>query len=90
MTKKTIPTFRTPAAFLSGQDAVEAWANQNAKCACGCPGRIDKSILGTASDMPAKWLGCQNCCASTVGRPLVYRSPVQVKAAIAARKAATE
>lgn len=77
-----MPTFRNEVGtLLIGQDAKKAWAEQSARCNCGSYGDVEHSISGTCSDMPAEWLGCDNCRGCAVGRPLVYRLPSQIAAA---------
>lgn len=83
-----IPTFRDCGKLLTGAAASEAWAAQTAKCACGSCGDKDNAIAGTAKDMPAQWLGCPNCTGQALGRPIVYRLPVQIRAAMSEMSAA--
>jgi hypothetical protein len=74
MAKRTTPTFMAGDELLRGAAAIAAWKEQEgARCACGSYGSADHAVSGTAGDMPAKWLGCTNCTASAVGRPLIYR-----------------
>lgn len=76
-----IPTFRTRDALLTGSNAIAAWSQQRIRCNCGSYGDEANSISGSCNDMPAKWLGCDNCTGQAVGRPLVYRLANQLKAA---------
>lgn len=80
MTKR-IPTFRDGAGLLTCAAAIKAWQQQTARCGCGSCGDEANAIDGTAGDMPAKWLGCDNCTGQALGRPLVYRLPSQMRVA---------
>lgn len=77
--RKRIPTFRQGDKLLTFAEARKAWAEQTARCACGSCGDTDHSISGTCKDMPAEWLGCDNCSGQALGRPLVYRLPSQME-----------
>ena len=79
MTRR-IATFVTGQKLLTGSEAKKAWATQSVRCACGYYGDESNTVSGSASDMPAEWLGCPNCNGQALGYPLVYRLPVQVKA----------
>ena len=76
--KKRIPTFRQGEKLLTGASAREEWKTQTARCGCGSHGDEKNSISGSSNDMPAEWLGCDNCTGRALGRPLVYRLPSQL------------
>jgi len=75
---KRVPTFRQDNVLLGGTEAIEAWKAQEPVCNCGSVGEAGEAISGSASNMPAKWLGCPNCSGQALGRPLVYRLPSQM------------
>lgn len=75
---ETQPTFARNGILLVGREAVEAWSSQTARCNCGSYGGGEDAISGSCHDMPAKWLGCDNCVGQALGRPLVYRVPSQI------------
>lgn len=75
---KQIPTFRKNGSLLTGKEARMAWEAQDARCNCGSGGDAAHAISGTCKDMPAQWLGCDNCTGQAIGRPLVYRLPSQM------------
>lgn len=82
----TKPTFRQGDRLLIGADAIAAWEAQSVRCACGSYGDKENAISGSCKDMPAKWLGCDNCDGTALGRPLVYRVQSQIATALAESK----
>lgn len=76
MASKRVQTFRR-GEILVGAEAREAWAAQIIRCGCGSCGNADAAVSGSCYDMPAEWLGCQNC-GNAIGRPLIYRLPSQM------------
>jgi hypothetical protein len=80
MKSKAIPTFVNNGELLTGVAARDTWADQTARCNCGSYGDTEHAIAGTCNDMPAKWLGCDNCHGSAVGRPIVFRLSSQITA----------
>ena len=75
---KRVPTFLAGGVMLRGIQAIKAWRAQEPVCACRSVGEASAAISGSASNMPAKWLGCPNCSGQALGRPLVYRLPSQM------------
>lgn len=78
---KTQLTFRAGDQLLIGAAAKQAWADQSARCNCGCGGVSSETISGTCSGLSAEWMSCPNCSGQAVGRPLVYRTVSQISAA---------
>ncbi len=77
---KRIATFHAADGFLlTGRAARKAWASQSVRCACGTYGDEDYAIDGTCRDMPARWLGCDNCRGRALGYPLVFQLPSQME-----------
>lgn len=77
---KSTPTFVQGGKLLVGSAAIEAWKTQRTTCACRSRGDEENAISGSTGDMPAKWLGCDNCTGTAVGFPLVYRTESQISA----------
>jgi len=72
-------TFHDGSKMLTGREARKAWKEQRARCNCGSCGDAEHAISGTVGpDMPAQWLGCDNCSGQALGSPLVYRLPSQM------------
>jgi len=78
---KRIATFApAPERLLCGRAAIAAWRSQSVRCPCGYCSDPRRAVSGSAGDMPAKWLGCDNPGhhGQALGQPLVYRLPSQM------------